>query len=208
VARLLRVLRVDRGEVPLLKSTQALHVIALLFMGCATTGTGQGTSADAPLTAARLFPMIQGAVWSYHIDTGTALPALGILRVVGATGQTASLAPDGGQETHYERVPEGIRIAGTDEWVLHEPIAVGTEWTGRGARRARIAEMDVAIELPAGEFTRCVKVEEIGAENRIDQSTVYCPDVGPVIVESTTTTELTHAFVRVRAELLGYAAPE
>lgn len=147
-------------------------------------------------------------MWSYHIDTGTALPALGILRVVSASGNQASLAPDGGEETRYERSAEGIRIAGTDEWVLHEPIAVGTEWVGRGGRRSRIAAIDVHIEVSAGAYDQCVKVEEAGAENRIDQSTIYCPDVGPVVVESSTTTDITHEHVVVRADLLGYAAPE
>jgi hypothetical protein len=184
-----------------------LLALAALLSACATTGTGtQGT--NEPLTAARLFPMIEGAVWSYHIDTGTALPALGILRVVRVAGNSAALAPDGGEETRYERLPEGIRIEGTDEWVLHEPIAVGTGWTGRGARRARISEIGVRVEVSAGVYEGCVKVEELGAENRIDQSTVYCPDVGPVIVSSSTTTDITHEHVVVRADLLGYATPE
>ena len=100
--------------------------LVVLASACATTGPGSGRGADEPITAARLFPMIADAVWSYHIDTGTALPALGILRVVQVSGNVAALAPDGGEETRYERLPEGIRIAGTDEWVLHEPIAVGT----------------------------------------------------------------------------------
>lgn len=187
--------------------TSLLALTALLLPACATTGTG-ATGPREPLTAARLFPMLEGAVWSYHIDTGTALPALGILRVVRVSGSTAALAPDGGEETRYERLPEGIRIAGSDEWVLHEPIAVGTEWTGRGARRARIAEVGVRVEVSAGLYEGCVKVEELGAENRIDQSTVYCPDVGPVIVSSSTTTDITHEHVVVRADLLGYTIPE
>ncbi len=181
----------------------------VLFIGCATTGTGQGTGDEGPMTSARLFPMIEGAVWSYHIDTGTPLPALGILRVVRSSGADAALAPDGGDETRYERMPDGIRIVGNVEaWVLHDPIVVGTEWDGRGGRRARIAAVDLHIELQGGVFDRCVRVEELGSENRIDQATIYCPDVGPVVVESSTTTEITREHVVVRAELLGYSTPE
>lgn len=170
-------------------------------------GAGNGAATE-PVTAARLFPMITGAVWSYHIDTGTPLPALGILRVLRADASGATLAPDGGEETIYLRVPEGIRIQGTEAWALHEPIAVGTEWAGRGGRTARITEVGAHVEVQGGAFDGCVRVEESGAENRIDQVTVYCPDVGPVIVESSTTTELSREHVRVRAELLGYSAPE
>ena len=185
---------------------RSLTVLALLS-GCATSGSNRAAD-DGRLTAARLFPMEVGHLWSYHIDTGTPLPALGILRVVSARDGVYEIRPDGGVPMRYRRTDEGIELV--DEpgaFVLHEPIEVGTRFRGRAGRSARIAETGIEIETAAGRFTGCVQVDELDPGDARDQSTIYCPGVGPVVVESSGVAAPGEARARVQALLLGYGAP-
>ena len=64
------------------------------------------------------------------------------------------------------------------------------------------AGAEVAIETGAGRFSGCVRVVEEGAPSGAVVRTTYCPDVGPVEVESRIV--LDHGAVQVIARLRGY----
>jgi hypothetical protein len=157
--------------------------IALVLVGCGN-GTGGTTPDTRPLTAERLYPMGEGYIWTFDIDTQTEITALGIVRVMGISGDAVRIASDGGEQHTYERRAEGIYRPESSTWLIQEPIAVGREWPAGGGRTARITSIDETVDVPAGHFTRCVEILEEGGDAGLHVRTVYCPDVGPAIVES------------------------
>ena len=157
-------------------------VLALLVPACG--GRGATTPDTGPLTARRLYPMGEGFIWTYDIDTQTEITALGISRVMGIDGDVVRIAADGGDERTYELREEGIYRPDTSTWLIHDPIALGAEWPSSGGRTARITSISTEVDGTAGHFTRCVEITEEGGDAGLHVRTVYCPDVGPALVES------------------------
>ncbi len=156
--------------------------LSLLVQAC---GGARGTTPDeGPLTARRLYPMGEGYIWTYDIDTQTEITALGISRVMGISGDLVRVAADGGDERTYELRADGIYRPDASTWLIREPIAVGQEWPSTGGRTARITSTSMDVDVSAGHFTRCVEITEEGGDAGLHVRTVYCPDVGPAIVES------------------------
>ncbi len=162
-----------------------------------------------------LYPMRANAQWVYDVDTGGGEPpTLGIFEVVEREGANASIANNrgmdrNGQVSHgdamgYEVLPEGIRHVASDGWLLRRPIEADAEWTSIGGRTARITNIDATAEVFAGTYEHCVEVTETGDEAGRTIRTVYCPEIGPVIMESSLSTELTMRTVSTRATLRSY----
>ena len=59
------------------------------------------------------------------------------------------------------------------------------------------------IEVPAGRFEGCVRIEETGGEANKYVQTVYCPRIGPVFVETRMELTLTEAPASVVGRLRG-----
>ena len=181
--------------------------IALIVPACGATGAT--TPDDGPLTARRLYPMGEGYIWTYDIDTQTEITALGISRVMGISGDLVRVAADGGDERTYELREDGIYRPDSSTWLIREPIAVGQEWPSGGGRTARITSISEAVDVAAGHFTRCVEITEEGGEAGLRVRTVYCPDVGPAIVESRQELSLSMSGgVTVTGTLRGYQQGE
>ncbi len=166
----------------------------------------------APMT---LYPMEDGAQWVYDVDTGgDEPPTLGIFEVVEVAGAQRAIANNrgmnrAGQVTHGEPITyrvgaEGIQHVGGG-WVLRAPIEAGAEWEAMGGRTARVTDLDASVEVIAGTYEHCVQIEESGGEDGRVVRTTYCPQVGPVVIESTMETELTMRAVSTRARLRSYA---
>lgn len=154
-----------------------------------------------------LFPMGAGYVWNYNVDTGTGLPSLANIRVTESDGTTFTVAAmnaaDGG--TVYERTPEGILRAQSHTFLLRGPIRLGGEWPSTSGRTARVTSVTATAHTNEGDLTGCVEVTEAGGESQLSIRTVYCPDVGPAIIETTQTLTLSPQPVRVTATLLGHS---
>jgi hypothetical protein len=162
-----------------------LFALALGVPACGGARAGVETNLRRPLTAAELHPLGEGYIWTYDIDTGTGVPTLGIRRVIRASPPRYVLQMDGERSEHtYELREGGLYDAGENVWVLREPIVPGSEWPTRGGRTARVTAVDQAVDVPAGHFEGCVEVRETGSETGPDLRTVYCPEQGPVIIES------------------------
>ncbi|MEO0324921.1 MAG: hypothetical protein AAF447_18300 [Myxococcota bacterium] len=176
--------------------------LGLAFTACGGASSGGATTPSGPPDVAGLYPLAEGNVWSYDAvsDAGN---HLSILRVTSVAGDRITLESDRVPFV-YERRPEGLFFPGANVWVLKAPLAVGARWPSRSGRTARIAAMDLSVEVRAGTFTRCVRVEEDGGPQGLRIATTYCPGVGPVRIESELATELTGETVRVVAELLGH----
>ena len=178
----------------------------LLLLACGATQSSQDTE---PLTVNRLYPLAEGQVWSYNVETGgDEPPTLAISRVVAVDGNRFEIQNNRSDAVRYEVRPEGIYAVATESWLIRNPIEEGREWPAGSGRTARIASVDVALDTAAGHFDRCVRVEEGGGRDGRRIVTIYCPDVGPVVVESSMDAQITGRTATVRAELLGYGSTE
>jgi len=170
----------------------ALLLALSLGVGCGGAAANAPTPRD-PLTPLTLFPLQAGSVWTYDVDTGVGLPTLGVRRVVAATETRAVIQNDAGERTEYELRAEGIYEPAREAWILRAPIREGAEWPSGSGRVATIVSVEERVETPhAGTFEGCVRVEESGDAAGREMITIYCPDVGPVVVEVSLTTRLTH----------------
>ena len=61
----------------------------------------------------------------------------------------------------------------------------------------------MSIEVPAGQFTDCVRIEEDGGEDQKTVETVYCPGIGPVYVETSMQLTMTEQPPRIIGRLMG-----
>lgn len=179
-----------------------LVALVSFAIGCGGASSAVRPRRSGPLMARELYPMGEDYIWTYDIDTGTGLTTLGIRRVVRAEGPRFTLQMDGERDEHvYELREQGIWDAGESLWVLRDPITVGQEWPSRGGRTARITEVGQEIDVGAGHFEDCIEVRETGSETGPDFRTVYCPEQGPVLVESHQSLQLSERGLTVRSEL-------
>ena len=179
-----------------------LFSVAALACGGAQSATDAGEGIDP----ARLYPLQEGNVWSYDVDTGIE-KVLGTFRVVEAQGARASVEVNGGVDTLvYETTPEGIRRADQEAWVLKRPLVVGARWPAPGGRQAEVLSVDARVEVFAGTFEGCVEVRESDARQQV--TTTYCPDVGPVVLTTEATSDYGGAPARVQGELRAYMLEE
>lgn len=174
----------------------------LVLSACGGASNPGETTPTGPPGVAELYPLAEGNVWSYDArsDAGN---HLSILRVVRVVGDAVELESDR-VPYRYERRPEGLFFPEANVWVLRGPIEVGERWPARSGRTAEITAMDLTMEVRAGRFERCVRVEERGGAQGLEVKTTYCPGVGPVRIESMLVAELSGETVRVVAELLGH----
>lgn len=156
-----------------------------------------------PFDPHRLYPLAEGHVWSYNVDTGTGEPTLAITRVISHVGTRIEVS-SGGDPVVYEIRDEGIFRPGTATWLLRAPVREGAEWPSSGGMVARVTSTQATVETPAGSFEGCVRVEESGGEGDRYVQTVYCPGIGPVYLESRMTLTTSEMPVRVIAQMLGY----
>lgn len=156
-----------------------------------------------PIDPRRLFPLEPGTVFSYTVRDGTGLPTLATLRVLRVEGDRATIQRNRQPEEQLLATAEGIRFEAEDAWLLRAPIVVGATFAAEGGRTARVASVHESLRTGLGEHANCVRIDELDEESHIGTQTTYCPDVGPVRIVSTLTSELSGARLEVRAELIG-----
>lgn len=197
------------------------HVLLALTLALTLTGCGAATADVATpevdrLAPTTLYPMEPGTQWVYDVDTGGGEPpTLGIFEVIEAAGSQRQIANNRGmtstgQIRHadpvvYEITADGIRHPSSGGWLLRAPIRQGAEWEAMGGRTARVTDIDASVEVFAGTFEGCVEVTESGGEDGRQVRTVYCPQVGPVLIESAMDMTLTTRQVATTARLRTHA---
>ncbi|WP_438040449.1 hypothetical protein [Sorangium sp. So ce128] len=158
-------------------------------------GAASGTRAE------RYFPLVDGHIYHYATMSEGGEQGLLVARVHRADARRGELRFPSGVK-RFEFTGEGVIRGDTGVFVLKEPIAPGTTWTGEHGGRARITAVDVAIEVPAGRFTGCVQtVEERLGDRPARYVSTFCPDVGVVVIEAA------GGASHERAELKSYAPP-
>jgi hypothetical protein len=89
-------------------------------------------------------------------------------------------------------------------YTLKLPLAVGTRWDAGQGGFAEITAVGQHASTLAGEFGDCLEVRETDPAAQKVVRTVFCPDVGPVEVESTIVLQVSARGARVLAKLRGY----
>jgi hypothetical protein len=196
--------------------TATVFVLTLVVLaGCGATSTPTARPRGDRLAPATLYPMIEGAQWVYDVHTGgDEPPTLGIFEVTSVEGARRSISNNRGMDSRgqvtygdaivYEAEADGIRHVASGAWVLRGPLRDGATWEAMGGRTARVVDLDASVEVPAGRYEHCVEVEETGGEDGRTVRTVYCPEVGPVLVESRMSSQLTLRSVGTRSVLRSY----
>jgi hypothetical protein len=173
-----------------------------VFLLAACGGGAPSSAANAPVPIERLYPLRAGSIWTYDVDTGEGVPVLAITRVLSAAPERIEVS-SGSDPLLYQQRPEGLYRTDLGIYVLRAPIQKGASWDQSGAR-AEVTDVQKSLSTVAGEFHGCVEVLEQGGASQKHVRTVFCPDVGPVEIESTTTISLTGKTTRVLARLRGY----
>jgi hypothetical protein len=171
---------------------------------CAACGAAapKGGAASS-ITVERLYPLRAGSIWTYDVDTGEGLPVLAITRVLAASNGQIEVS-SGSDSLHYEQRADGLFRVDVSSYLLKAPLTAGAFWEGHDGGRAEITRIDARASTPAGEFSNCVEVVETGGPSDKRVRTVFCPDVGPVEIESSLHIQLTGKSTRVLGKLRGY----
>lgn len=160
--------------------------LGVLLGGCGAAPVRGGADDPSRLDPRRLFPMGAGYSWAHDNDPGGGLPRqTSVLRVTDFTGTTARLESlANGSVRNYELREDGIFWVEGGVYVLRAPIRLGAEWPSVSGRTARVTDVDASVDVPTGHFDHCVEVREEGGESGLSVRTVYCPDVGPTVIEA------------------------
>jgi hypothetical protein len=183
-------------------STRSAFVVGLLVAaaGCASAPK---TLPTQQLTVERLYPLRPGSVWTYDVDTGEGVPTLAITRVLSKDGIKIEVS-SGSDPFLYEQRPDGLYRPDIEGYVLHAPVEKGASWAGRDGATSQVTDTQRTVVTPAGDFQGCVEVLESGGASGKRVRTVFCPDVGPVEIESSLQMALTGQAAKVVAKLRGY----
>jgi hypothetical protein len=194
------------NELPRIASVLMMRVTAA-SVGLALTACGGSAPTTRPVAAShiepsRLFPLEAGTVWSFNVRTGDELPTFATLRVLSVSGDVASVQRNRQAPDAVVFDASGIRHQG-GAWILRAPIELGASWPAGEDRTARVTAVDETVRTGLGELHDCVRVVEVDGDTGIEAATVYCPDVGPALIVSGMTSELTGDHIEARAELIG-----
>ena len=182
--------------------------LLLLFASACSDPPETTRPAGDPLEPRRLYPLAEGNIWTYDIDTGTGMSTLGILRCRRVADGAYEVRPDGGEANTYEVRQEGIWWATKNTWLLRRPIRVGSTWESINGRTARVTSVSESVRTVGGDFEGCVLIEETGGAANRPQRTTYCPDVGPVRIEASQQMQLSGQEVSAVGTLRSYLFPD
>ena len=178
----------------------------LLLAACMACHAGGATTAQSGdrLATDRLYPLRAGSVWTYDVDTGEGgPPTLAITRVTQRSGEQVDVS-SGGPPIRYELRADGLYRGDRRAYLLKQPLRKGATWDAGQGATAEVLDVDKRMSTPAGDFVGCVEVREQGGSTPKVVRTVFCPDVGPVELESSMGLAVSGRSARVVARLRGY----
>jgi hypothetical protein len=104
---------------------------------------------------------------------------------------------------------EGLRDG--HRYLLKDPIAVGNKWSSiidvSNTENYEVAEVGVSIDVPAGHFGGCVRIESRNPQGQgttLIAEQVYCPGVGLARVRTYQERQGTRGLVQWDQELASY----
>jgi hypothetical protein len=163
-------------------STALRHVLVASSLSLAACATTQPVpTAPASASVSRLFPMAVGNRWTYKVQFMGAEQLLSVSIVSGGQGE---FVDNRGQ--HYIFDHAGLRD--DKRYLLKEPPELGKKWSAvvslTDSESYEVVGVGETIDVPAGHFTGCVRVEgrSPGGQGVQLAEQVYCPGTGLVRV--------------------------
>jgi len=158
----------------------------LVVCGCggssgATSKTATGTQHEGVL---RFYPLDQGMQWTYVVrEVGASEGILSVTKVVAFDGTTAVLT-QGTQTLSMRVAKDGIVREPSHAYLLKWPIVLGDKWAGKDGAQVEVTKVDEKIVTEAGAFEGCMQTtEKFGGDEARVVKTLFCPEVGPVVLE-------------------------
>jgi len=161
----------------------------VLLLSAATCTAGRGgdvvrpRSSIAGVKATDYFPLSTGWMWTYSISHD-GVKTRAVYSVLQHDGDVA-VVQEGDERITYAVTPEGIaEMEGgrLGEYVIKNPIQVGTEWPVAGGR-ARIASVDARYASPAiGRYEGCVLIAVTRTDPARMTQTWFAPYLGRVLI--------------------------
>jgi hypothetical protein len=176
-------------------------VLTVAVCSCAS-GPSASKRPPADLSPTSLYPLHEGAAWSYDVDAGDGDPVLTTTRVLRVQGSIVEVQ-SGQAVLRYALLPDGIQRVDGGTYLLRAPVSLESQWPAGLNTQARVSALDQPIQTPAGNFESCVVVTEASADSGRKVTTTYCPGVGPARVVSEM--EVRGKLLRVQATLRGYS---
>jgi hypothetical protein len=165
-----------------------LVIAAMCSLTLSCSGAQTNTRPRGPITARDYFPLRVGAAWSYDTDNGlgrgTILSAMSVVR---ADGERFIMRVGARSET-YERRPDGITREG--DYLVHDPIRVGTTWPIRSGGSAEIRSVGQTRTVSGQRYRNVIEVFRSGGPSHIETTTWYSADVGAIEVSAQTTSSM------------------
>lgn len=164
----------------------SLTPLAFALAACGAAGSGAGAGSGAKATPAvsnveRFMPLQTNTVSAFETEIEGASHGVLMMRIERPTPSTAVLTV-GGKGQRLEIVPEGIRLA-AGGWLLKAPLSEGASFKGQFGTVV-VSATDKSVQVPAGSFSGCVETIEESVAVRKRVTTVFCPDVGIVVLEA------------------------
>jgi hypothetical protein len=171
----------------------ALSAVACGGAGKATTPKPSGPAGITDVE--RYLPLTDNTVFAYEtLSETTGERGVLMLGVKRRRPELVELSI-GGKVQRLDIVPDGVRHA-TGGYLLKAPLSVGATWKGQFGE-VRVTALDRAVDVPAGRFQNCVEtVEEVRAPAQKKATTVFCPEVGMVLLQAEGTAEGEYELVR------------
>jgi hypothetical protein len=163
------------------RHSRFISLVALLVApGCVSTRPVPTAVPTTP-SVAKLFPLAIGNRWTYRVQFMGAEQLLSVAIVSGGQGD---FIDNRGQ--HYFFDHAGLRD--DKRYLLKEPPDMGRRWSAvvslTDSEDYEVVGAGESIEVPAGHFTGCVRIEgrSPGGQGVQLAEQVYCPGVGLVRV--------------------------
>jgi hypothetical protein len=153
-----------------------LATAALILCSCAGTPSPSLAPRDTRSQVERLFPLLDGYIYTYQNSGQSAGVDMFMIRVRRTSSTTAQLVT-GSNVRMLTISADHVRRDGGG-FVLRAPLQKGASWQGdKGI--VRVVDTGVQVKVPAGSYLGCVQVvEEVGGDARGTITTFFCPEVG------------------------------
>jgi hypothetical protein len=135
----------------------------------------------------RFLPLVDGNQWAFDAgDDETGGKGMFVTRVRRLPGPRFSLMSSQGSHVLEVRA-DGIVREESKAYLLKAPLSAGAEWPGENGGTVRVSTNNRSADVPAGKFVGCVEtIEELAPKSNQNPpkrvTTVYCPDVGIVLL--------------------------
>ena len=169
-------------------ATKSLSLALASLLFAATACGGAASSAPSkpaatldPLAPERYLPLVDDTVFAYETSSEATGERGVLMMAVHRPRPDRAEVSIGGRVQRLDLGRDGIRHS-SGGYLLKPPLAVGAAFRGQFGE-VKVTTLDRNVEVPAGKFKGCLEtVEETRAPTPKRATTVFCPEVGIVLL--------------------------